>query len=357
MWRFVTSRRLRRRWCPAVAVDLGSATTRIAVEGRGEVVREPSVVAVETRTGQVLGRGTAVGRLARQMVGRTPNGIEAVRPVRAGAITDFGVCEAMLRYLVEKAIPGGRGRPVFLIAVPDNLTAVERQAVLNSAERAGAGDVCFLPQSKAAAIGAGLPLSEPLASLVCDVGAGTTEVAALSLGDSVARESVRVAGDAFDAAVAAWLRRHYALRIGGAEAERLKVEVGSADVLSEELEGEVRGLDTASGVPRRAVVTSEEVRDALAEPLDAVCDAVRRTIEQLDPALVADVSDCGVVLSGGGSRLRRLPAYLERRLGVPVRRCDEPEAAVVRGLGVCLDHFAEWQDRFDWAGPQRGAAA
>ena len=348
MWGLLANRRLRRSWCPAVGVDLGSATTRVLIEGRGTVVREPSVVAVATRTGEVLGRGTAVGRLAKQMIGRTPDGIEAVRPVQAGAITDFGVCEALLQYLVTKARGGQRGRPVFIVAVPDNLTAVERQAVFNSAERAGAADVGLLRESNAAAIGSGLPLSEPLASLICDVGAGTTEVAAMSLGDAVARESVRVAGDAFDAAIAAWLRRHYALRIGSAEAERLKREVGSASALPEELDAEVRGLDTASGVPRRAVVTSEEVRESLAGPLDEVTDAVRRVIERLDPAMVADVSDCGVVLAGGGARLRGLDAYMSHRLGVPVRLADDPEHAVCRGLSVCLDHLDQWRDRIEW---------
>lgn len=331
-----------------MGVDLGSATTRILIEGRGTVVREPSVVAVATRTGEVLGRGTAVGRLAKQMIGRTPDGIEAVRPVQAGAITDFGVCEALLQYLVGKARGRQRGRPIFIIAVPDKLTAVERQAVFNSAERAGAAGVGLLRESSAAAIGAGLPLSEPLASLVCDVGAGTTEVAALSLGDAVARESIRVAGDAFDAAIAAWLRRHYALRIGAAESERLKRQVGSAFPLDHELDAEVRGLDTASGVPRRAVVTSEEVREALIDPLDEVTDAIRRVIERLDPAMVADVADCGVVLAGGGARLRRLPAYIAERLGVPVQLADEPDDAVCRGLAVCLDHLDQWRDRIEW---------
>ena len=347
MWGLPASRRLR-RWCPAVGVDLGSATTRVSIAGRGTVVREPSVVAVETRTGRVLGRGTAVGRLAKQMIGRTPEGIEAVCPVQAGAIADFGVCEALMQYLVGKARAGQRGRPVFVVAVPESLTAVERQAVFNSAERAGAAEVGLLSESSAAAIGSGLPLSEPLASLVCDVGAGTTEVAAMSLGDAVARESVRVAGDAFDAAVAAWLRRHYALRIGAAEAERLKREVGSAVPLDAELDAEVRGLDTASGVPRRAVVTSEEVREALADPLDEVADAVRRTVEQLDPEMVADVADCGVVLAGGGAKLRGMAAYMSQRLGVPARLVDEPDEAVSRGLSICLDHLDQWRDRIRW---------
>lgn len=345
MWPPLIPALFRRRLSPVVGIDLGSSSTLIALPGEGVVVDEPSVVAIDTATGEVLGRGTAIGRLARQMVGRTPSGIKAVRPVRSGAITDFRVCEAMLRYLVRKACPTLGRRPTFVVSVPGRLTSVERQAVLNSSERAGAGDVLLLEESKAAAIGAGLPLSEPLASLVCDIGGGTTDVAALSLGDVVARTSVAVAGDAFDEAIVAYSRRKHRLKISLGEAERVKLRIGSAAELDDETETEVRGLDIGSGIPRRIILTSEEVRESLAEPLESIADAVQRVLEQMDPTLVADASDCGLVLTGGGALLRELPQCLENRLGLPVRRDADPRHAVIRGLSVCLDHFDQWQGR------------
>lgn len=347
MWQFLIPSFLRRRLSPAIGIDLGTSSTLIAIQGEGVVVDEPSVVAIESSSRQVLGRGTAVGRLARQMIGRTPTGIEAVRPIRNGAITDFTVCEALLRYLVRKACPTPGRRPTFVVSVPGRLTSVERQAVLNSAERAGAGDVFLLEESKAAAIGAGLPLSEPLASLVCDIGGGTTDVAALSLGDTVARSSVAVAGDAFDDAIVAHLRRRHRLRVSHGEAEQIKLKIGSASPLEDEREAEVRGLDIGSGIPRRVIVTSEEIREALDGPLEAVADAVQKVLEQLDPTLVADASDCGLVLTGGGALLRGLPARLENRLGLPVRRDADPRHAVIRGLSICLDHFEQWHDRLE----------
>jgi rod shape-determining protein MreB len=234
-----------------------------------------------------------------------------------------------------------------LIAVPGCITAVERRAVFNSAERAGAGRIWLIEDSRAAGIGAGLPVAEPLASMVCDIGGGTTEIAVMSLADVVAAQSIRVAGDAFDEAIVRWLRRRYSLRIGELSAEQLKIAIGSAAVLDHELTHEVSGLDTASGIPRRALVTSEEVREALAEPLQEIVDAVRRTIERCPPELIADLADTGMVLTGGGALLRGIDRFLCRQLGIPVRIADAPRTAVVRGAMICLDHLDRWRGGLD----------
>ena len=337
---------------PALGIDLGTARTRLIVPGRGVVLDEPSVVAVRRdggRSGEsVLGRGTAVGRLARQMLGRTPDSIRAVCPLRDGAITDFALCEAMLRYFLGKALPGrGLTRPRVIVATPRRLTSVERQAVFNSVERAGASSVRLVDSAAAAAIGAGLPIGEPIASLLADLGAGTTDVALLSMGATVASESVRVAGDACDEAIATWMRRHHSLRIGGQSAEQIKRDIGTALPPLAESEAEVRGLDTVGGTPRRSVVTSEEIRDAITPPLDQIADAVRRTIEQASPELVADLADTGLMLAGGLAHLPRLDEALEQRLGLPVRVAAEPDLTVAHGLETLLEHGSRWEDVLD----------
>jgi rod shape-determining protein MreB len=340
--------RLRRWICPALGIDLGTANTLVAVEGEGIVVDEPSVVALEKGSRRVLGRGTCVGKLARQMLGRTPDSITAVRPMKDGVITDFELCEAMLRYFIRKATRHGRGfRPRVVIAVPGGITPVEKRAVFNSAERAGAGRVYLIEEARAASIGAGLPISEPLASMVCDIGGGTTEVAILSLGDVVASQSVRIAGDEMDQAVVDYVRQQFSLRIGLQSAEQIKIDIGSAFPLETELSSEVRGLDTVSGIPRKATITSEEVREALRHPLDAVLDCVKRTIEQCHPELVADLSDTGVVLTGGGALLRGLDQLLREQLGVPVRVADDPLTTVARGTAICLKHLHHWRDSLE----------
>jgi rod shape-determining protein MreB len=311
-------------------------------------VDEPSVVALEKGSRRVLGRGTCVGKLPRQMLGRTPDSITAVRPMKDGVITDFELCEAMLRYFIRKATRHGRGfRPRVVIAVPGGITPVEKRAVFNSAERAGAGRVYLIEEARAASIGAGLPISEPLASMVCDIGGGTTEVAILSLGDVVASQSVRIAGDEMDQAVVDYVRQQFSLRIGLQSAEQIKIDIGSAFPLETELSSEVRGLDTVSGIPRKATITSEEVREALRHPLDAVLDCVKRTIEQCHPELVADLSDTGVVLTGGGALLRGLDQLLREQLGVPVRVADDPLTTVARGTAICLEHLHRWRDSLE----------
>ena len=340
--------RLRRWLCPDIAIDLGTANTLIAVQGRGITVDEPSVLALQKGTRRVLGRGAAVGKLARQMLGRTPDSIHAVRPLKDGVITDFELCESMLRYFIQKAGCRSRSwRPRAVIAVPGSITPVEKRAVFNSAERAGAGRVLLLSEAKAASIGAGLPISEPMASMICVIGGGTTEVAILSLADVVVGRSIRVAGDEMDEAIADYMRHEFSLRIGEQTAEQLKIRVGSAFPLEQELTTEVSGLDTISGVPRKAVITSEQIREALQEPLAAITSCIKSVIEQCKPELVADLADTGLVLAGGGALLRGLDALLNEQLGVPVRVTDDPLRAVARGTAICLEHLDQWRDSFD----------
>jgi rod shape-determining protein MreB len=340
--------RLRQWLCPDLAIDLGTANTLVSVQGRGIVLNEPSVVALEKGSRRVLGKGTAVGKLARQMLGRTPDGITAVRPLKDGVITDFELCEAMLRYFIRKARRQGGGlRPRVVIAVPGGITPVERRAVFNSAERAGAGRIYLIDEAKAAGIGSGLPISEPIASMICDIGGGTTEVAILSLADVVVGRSVRVAGDEMDEAIVEYFKQHFSLRIGTQTAERIKLEIGSAYPLTQELTSEINGLDTISGVPRKAVVTSEELREALHDPLAAILSCIKSVIEQCKPELVADLADTGIVLTGGGALLRGLDLLLTEQLGIPVRVADEPLTTVARGTAICLEHLARWRDSLD----------
>jgi rod shape-determining protein MreB len=281
------------------------------------------------------------------MLGRTPDSITAVRPLRDGVITDFALCEEMLRYFIRKAVPKGLGKPRVIIAVPGGITPVEKRAVFNSAERAGAGKVFLIEESRAAGIGAGLPISEPLASMICDIGGGTTEVAILSLGDIVVSKSIRVAGDAMDQAIVDYMHDAFSLRIGIQTAEQLKVEIGSAYPLDEELTGRVSGLDTISGIPRKALITSEQIREALAGPLESILKAVRSVIEQCQPELVSDLADTGLVMAGGGALLRGIDQYLREQLGIPIVISDDPRRTVTRGVMICLDHLAQWQEGLD----------
>jgi rod shape-determining protein MreB len=340
--------RLRHWLCPDLAIDLGTANTLIAVPGSGIVLDEPSVVALEKGSRRILGRGTAVGKLARQMMGRTPDSISAVRPLKDGVIQDFELCEAMLQYFIRKASPHRRGlRPRVVIAVPGGITPVEKRAVFNSAERAGAGRVYLIDEARAASIGAGLPISEPMASMVVNIGGGTTEIAVLSLGETISGQSLKVAGDEFDQAIVEYLRQRYSLRIGTLSAEQLKLAIGSAAPLETELTAEVRGLDTVGSIPRKATITSEEVRDALQRPVGQILAAVRGVIERCDPELVADLSDTGLVLTGGGALLRNLDLLMQEQLGLPVRAADEPLTVVARGTAICLEHLEQWRDSLD----------
>jgi len=334
---------LRRLFHADLAVDLGTAHCRIALPGEGLMVDEPSVVAVAAGNGEASGRPLAVGRLARLMQGRTPESIRVVRPLREGVIADFELCEAMLRYLLAKAMPTLLRRPQVLVGVPQQITKVEKRAVLNSFQRAGARRVWLITKAKAAALWAGLPLSEPLATMVCDIGSGTTETAVLSLGDIVAARSVRVAGDRMDQAIVDYVRRHYSLRIGLSSAEQLKIDLGSAWPLEEEHAAEISGLDAISGLPRRATITSEELRQALSEPLAELVDAVHATLDRLSPELAADLVDHGLLLCGGGALLPGIDRYLNEHTGLPVRIAPEPQTVVVEGMLGCLEHFEQWR--------------
>jgi rod shape-determining protein MreB and related proteins len=327
-----------------LAIDLGTANTLVSVAGEGLVLNEPSVVAVEEGTRRIVSGGCAVGHLAKQLQGRTPQSITVVRPLSAGVIADFQLCEAMLRYFMRKAGSGGMGRrPRVLVAVPGCITPVEKRAVYNSAERAGAREVLVMSEAKAAAIGAALPISEPVASMVCDIGGGTTEVAVLSLGEIAAERSIRVAGDAMDQAIVDYLKRHYSLKVGTGAAERLRIEIGSAHPLEEELCDEVRGIDAISGLPRKATITSEEVREALGTPLLQIVEAIKGALDDCSTDLASDLVDNGLVLAGGGALVRGIDRFLSEQTGLPTRLCAEPLTAVARGTYICLNHFERWR--------------
>lgn len=329
-----------------LAIDLGTANTLISVPGEGVLLDEPSVVAVQRDSQRILSDGCAVGNLARQMLGRTPEGISVVHPLAAGVVADYVLCEAMLRYFLRKVQRNRFGlKPRALLSVPGAITPVERRALYNSAQRAGLRQVFLLPEATAAALGAGLPVAEPVASMICDIGGGTTEVAILSLGDTVASRSLRIAGDAMDQAVVDYLRKHYSLRIGTQAAEELKLEVGSAYPLDDELVAEVRGIDTVTGLPRKATITSEEIREALADPLDRIVEAIHATLDQCSPELASDLVDHGLVLAGGGSLLAGIEHFITDRTGLPARIAGNPQQAVAHGNAICLEHLDQWIGR------------
>ncbi|NNJ26428.1 rod shape-determining protein [Alienimonas chondri] len=353
MWR-----RLTRSVRPDLAVDLGSARCRVAVAGdRSPVPRlidEPTVVAVARGGRRVLGRGAAVGRLAHQMLGRTPAGVDAVRPIVGGVVADFDLAEALMAVLIDKARRGRRGpRSRVLLTVADGLTPVERRAAVGVLERAGAGSVRLLDSARAAALGAGLPVSEPVASLICTVGAATCEVAVLSLGDRIAGRSVRTGGDDWAVAVRDHLRAVHGLKIGDETAARVVHEVGSAARVADEETTQVSGLDVAGRVPRTVAVTSEEIRDALADPLEKIVTAIAEAVEDCGTELVADLARGGLTLCGGGANLRGLDRCLSERLNLPVRVASNPGAAAVRGAVTVLENRDVWRH---WLAPAARAA-
>ncbi|MEX0936585.1 MAG: rod shape-determining protein [Pirellulales bacterium] len=331
-----------------LAIDLGTANTLICVADEGLVLNEPSVVAVQRRSGRILSGGCAVGHLAKQMLGRTPDSIHVVRPLRDGVITDFLLCEAMLRYFLRKAAGSSwRARPRVLVAAPGCITPVEKRALYNSALRAGARQVLLISEAKAAAIGCGLPIHEPVASMVCDIGGGTTEVAVMSMGDCVASDSTRVGGDAMDAAIFDYLKRHYSLEIGLSTAERLRIEIGSAFPLDCELTDEVSGVDVVSGLPRRATITSEEIREAMAPPLTRIIESIKATLDDCNPDLAADLVDHGLVLAGGGSLVRGMERFVTQQTGLPSRIAQDPMSAVAAGAQICLENLSQWRSALE----------
>ncbi len=327
-----------------MGIDLGTCNTLVCVRGEGIVLNEPSVVAVKRGTNKVLRSGNAVGWMAKDMLGKTPGSITAVRPLKDGVISDFEITEAMLGYFIRKV--QGKTRfigPRVVISVPSGITAVEKRAVLDSAERAGARRVYLVEEPMAAGIGAGLPIAEATASMIIDIGGGTTEVAIMSLADIAECTSIRVAGDEMDEAITNYLKKTYNLMVGEQTAERIKVEIGSAAPMEAETTMEVRGRDMISGLPRKTVVTSEEIRECLQEPSNAIVNTVTRTLERTEPELAADLVENGIMLAGGGSILRNLDVVLGNATGLDVRVADEPLTNVARGTSIYLENIEEWK--------------
>jgi rod shape-determining protein MreB len=322
-----------------LAIDLGTATTLIYVRGKGIVCCEPSVVAVH-----VGARGhkkvLAVGREAKQMLGKTPGNIVAMRPMKDGVIADFEITESMLRYFIQRA--HNRRKlimPRVIICVPFGITEVEKRAVKESAESAGARKVHLIDEPMAAAIGAGLPITEPTGNMILDIGGGTTEVAVISLKGIVYSVSVRVAGDKMDEAILSYIKRKYNLLIGERTAEQVKINIGCAYPDNEDRTMEVKGRDLIAGIPKTLVIGQEEIREALDEPINAIVDAVKQALERTPPELAADIVDKGIVMAGGGSLLRNLDILLREETGLPVMLCEDPISAVVLGSGKCLDQL------------------
>jgi rod shape-determining protein MreB len=331
-----------------MGIDLGTCTTLVCVRDKGIVLNEPSVVAVYKGTNRVLNDGEGVGLVAREMLGKTPGSITAIRPLKDGVISDFEITEAMLSYFIRKVHGrGGLVRPRVVIAVPSGITAVERRAVIDSAERAGARKVYLVDEPMAAGIGAGLPITDPTASMIVDIGGGTTEVAIMSLADIATCESIRIGGDDMDEAVINHLKKTYNLLVGEARAEKVKIQIGSAVPLEEELTIEIAGRDTISGLPRKLVITSEEIREAIREPVAAIIDAVTATLEKALPELAADLIDNGLYICGGGALLRGMDTVLANATGLKVQRVEDPLSCVARGTSVYLENLELWKSSMD----------
>src|SRR5437016_3281568 len=319
-----------------MAVDLGTANTLVYVRGRGIVLNEPSVVAVNVKTGHPL----AVGLEAKRMIGRTPSHIQSVRPLKDGVIADFEICEKMLRYFIQRVHQRRWAKPRMVICVPSGITGVERRAVQEAAEYAGARKPAYIiEEPMAAAIGAGLPVHEPTGNMVVDIGGGTTEVAVISLGGIVTSQSVRIGGDELDEAIIQFIKKEYSLALGERTAEEIKIALGSACPLEEELHAEIRGRDLITGLPKTIVTTTEEIREAIEEPVAAVVDAVKVTLDKTPPELAADIMEQGIVLCGGGALLHGLDARLSAETGMPIVIAKNPLHSVAIGSGQCLEEF------------------
>jgi rod shape-determining protein MreB len=331
-------------FAPDVAIDLGTANTIVFVKDQGVVLSEPSVVAVDDMRGKVV----AVGSAAKDMIGRTPADIVAVQPLKSGVIADFEVTQQMLSYFIgqTRSLGGFHRyllRPRVVVCVPSGVTSVELRAVKEAAQSAGARRAYTIEEPLAAAIGAGLPVSEPRGSMIIDVGGGTTEVAVISMGAIVTKTSVRVAGNDMDAAISAYIQKEHKLSVGTPTAEQLKIEIGSALPLPEETKAEIRGRDYVTGLPKTVVISSEEVREAISTRLNAIVAAVVDTLDRTPPELASDIIDVGMVLSGGGALLRRLDELLREETGVPVHVAEEPLACVAKGSGRFLEEIGLYQ--------------
>lgn len=333
-----------------MGIDLGTCNTLVCVRGNGIVLNEPSVVAVRKGTNIVLNNGEAVGFAAKDMLGKTPGAISAIRPLKDGVISDFAVTEAMLSYFIRKV--NGSSRifgPRVVIAIPSGITSVEKQAVKESARHAGArkGHVYVVDEPFAAAIGAGLPVGEPTASMIVDIGGGTTEIAIISLAAIAECESLRLAGDDFDDAITNYMKRAHGLLIGEQTAERIKIEIGSAAPTGPEMKMDVRGRDLKGGLPRKVEVTSQEIREALTEPVQLIADAVVRVLERAKPELAADLVDNGVTLAGGGALLRGLDKVIHNATGLDIRIADDPLTCVARGTSIVLENLEIFKDSLE----------
>ncbi|MED5331009.1 MAG: rod shape-determining protein [Planctomycetota bacterium] len=323
-----------------MGIDLGTANTLVCIPNEGVALNEPSVVAVKKGTNEVLLDGDAVGLQAKEMLGKTPGNISAIRPLKNGVIADFEITEKMLRYFIRKVHNRSyMVRPRIVIAIPSGITAVERRAVINSAERAGARKVYLISEPMAAGIGAGMPVADPLASMIVDIGGGTTEVAVMSLFGTVHSESIRIAGDEMDEAIVNYMRRNYNLLIGDQTAERIKMRIGSAMPGEEEPEMEVAGRDMMIGLPRRTVVTAGEIREALLEPVMAIIETIKAALENTPPELSADLVQQGIVMCGGGAMLRGIDKIIEQEVQLPVRVASDPLGCVARGTGEFLNQL------------------
>ncbi|MGH9065827.1 MAG: rod shape-determining protein [Acidimicrobiales bacterium] len=319
-----------------MAVDLGTANTLVYLRGRGIVLNEPSVVAVNVKDGRPL----AVGAEAKRMIGRTPGHIQAIRPLKDGVIADFEICEKMLRYFIRRVHQRRFAKPRIVICVPSGITGVEQRAVQEAAEFAGARKPAYIiEEPMAAAIGAGLPVHEPTGNMVVDIGGGTTEVAVISLGGIVTSQSIRIGGDELDEAIISYIKKEYSLALGERTSEEIKIALGSACPLEEELHAEIRGRDLITGLPKTIVTTTEEIRRAIEEPLSAIVDAVKVTLDKTPPELAADIMEQGIVLTGGGAKLHGLDSRLSSETGMPIIVAKNPLHSVAIGSGQCLEEF------------------
>jgi rod shape-determining protein MreB len=329
-------KRLQGMFTNDIAIDLGTANTLVYIKGKGIVLNEPSVVAVEKATDKVY----AVGAQAKAMLGKTPDSIAAIRPLKDGVIADFEVCEYMLREFIKQAQKKRHFvAPRIIICVPSGITEVEKRAVRDSAKHAGAREVYLVAEPVAAAIGVGLPVDQPSGNMIIDIGGGTTEIAVIALNGIVCDTSIRVGGDEMDEAIVTYIKKNHNLLIGDQTAEMIKKTIGSAHKTGDELEMEVKGLYQVSGVPRTMPISSSEIREALAEPVQAIVDALKHALEQTPPELAADIKDRGIVMTGGGALLKGLPELLREQTDLPINLMDDPLFCVVLGTGKILDDF------------------